>query len=258
MDVKLQYPFESVNVVVDCGGGRVDGPNVHISIVNGAVDAKKSAVVIEGEYHLHPFQAGPTPSDSERTKALAVAACDDIVLHLRQLDLRMARECVAVRNPTADLVEKVQSLRDICSGVSAMPTITGDDPVKEQAFKELVALVIAKLVELTPATLPFAHHYYSVTNNDLVANAVQIVAQLKDSPWLAAIIKTLLPTPVPYMAKKSPEDDLAASLSVEFFQACAAVERGGGHEDAADRFDEFSQDKAFCLAVANKMMEDTK
>lgn len=73
MDIQLKYPFEEVNVTVDCGGGRVNGPKVNIGIVNGAVDANKSDVRITGEYHLHPFRATASPEREERL--CAVLAC---------------------------------------------------------------------------------------------------------------------------------------------------------------------------------------
>jgi hypothetical protein len=203
MDIKLKYPFtEPVNVTVDCGGGRVNGPVVNIDITNGAVDARKSDVRIKGEYHLHPFQGVETVGDDPIPDVGAMF--DAALADLDALDAAMPDAPKAAVDLQLKLTLELRALKDlglalfeIAKGQSTRsPQVVhgvGDDPVREEAFKELAGLVIAKLTELTPGH-PWGHACYTTTLADLKANAVQIVAQLKDSPSLAAVMRALAQT----------------------------------------------------------------
>ena len=190
MDIKLTHPFEDVNVTVDCGGSRVDGPTVNIDIVNGGIDANKSAVRITGSYWLHPFRS-PAPDEGELTA---------LMTEVERVFLAGAEVCADRTDDDAGrtlnrLVLHGTFCLDTARKLYPIPepkaaATVAADPLREQAFKELVGLVIAKLTELTPYR-GIMHAAYAATGADLVANAAQIVAQLKDSPTLAAVMRSL-------------------------------------------------------------------
>jgi hypothetical protein len=231
MDIQLKYPFPEVNVTVDCGGGRVNGPVVNIAIENGAVDARKSDVRITGEYHLHPFQGVKADPAQLRSAASAIpdvgAMFDGVLADLDALDAATPDAPKAAVDLQLKLVLEVRALKDVGlalvemaegRGARADPEsvtggLTGDDPVREEAFKELVNLVVAKLVELTPSH-PWAHAWYGTTQADLIANATQIVAQLKDSPTLAALMRSLTGLRTEPVPRKVDGQDVSAGLYV--------------------------------------------
>ena len=52
--------------------------------------------------------------------------------------------------------------------------------------------------------------------------------------------------------EKSPTEPAAG-----VFRAAARIERAGGHEDEADRFDEFAEDRTFCIAVSALLAKES-
>jgi len=76
--IAIPITNDTIDVVFDCGGGRVDMPQTNVSVVNGDLDAKKSKFSTTGNLHLHPFQ-GTQGVPEESLKELVGSIIDKLI-----------------------------------------------------------------------------------------------------------------------------------------------------------------------------------